>query len=196
MFYLQNTDFRKILIETESLILKEIPFDYKNRFYELFSDLEVLRFTDKQPTHTIDEAIVYLKECHNKSAQKEHIYLGIFDKSDQKLLGIVSLYHIDSKHQFGSLGILLDKKRWRKGIMSGALYAFLQFCFNTLQFHRIEAQTYVNNIPAVKFFEKLHFTNEGRLRQNFLIEGKYQDSHLFSILRSEFGSDKEKSDED
>ncbi len=186
MLRLNEFDLRNVIIKSDHLILKEIPFEYKSRFFELFSDDEVLQFTDKKPTQHIDEAVLYLHEIHQKSAQKSHIYLGIFNKIDKMLIGIVSLYHLDTKHRFGSLGILLDKKCWRKGIMSEALTEFLEFCFEILEFHRIEAQTYVNNLPAVRFFEKLKFTKEGRLRENFLIKGKFEDSYLFSMLRSEF----------
>jgi len=186
MFQLNEINLGNVIIESENLTLKEIPFDFRNRFFEIFSNEEVLQYTDKKPTLNIDEAIVYLQEIHKKSFTKNHIYFGIFNKPDNVLTGIVSLYHIDTKHKFGSLGILLDKKCWRKGIMSEALMVFLEFCFNKLEFHRVEAQTFVNNLPAVKFFEKLKFTNEGRLRENFLIKGKYEDSFLFSILKSEF----------
>jgi len=179
-------DFRKLDLESKNLILKEIPFEDRNRLFEIFSDNEVLKYTDKSPISSIDEAILYLRDIHKKSDTKSHFYLGIYKKPEIRLIGTISLYHIDTKHKFGSLGILLEKGCWRKGIMSEALYQFLQFCFESLEFHRIEAQTFVNNIPAVKFFEKLKFTNEGQLRENFLIMGKYEDSYLFSLLESEF----------
>ncbi|MFN8255362.1 MAG: GNAT family protein [Bacteroidales bacterium] len=187
MLQLQNIKIEKVVIESENLVLKEIPFQYKTSFFGLFSDLEMLKFTDKKPTLSIDEALLYLKECIDKNKEKKHIYFGIFTKPDHGLLGIVSLYHIDFKHKFGSLGILLDKKKWRQGIMTEALTAFLKFCFDEVNFHRIEAQTFVNNIAAVKFFEKMKFKNEGRLRENFLISGKFEDSYLFSLLKHEFG---------
>jgi [ribosomal protein S5]-alanine N-acetyltransferase len=179
-------DLRKVKIESENLILKEIAFEDRNRLFEIFSDNDVLKYTDKKPVLNIDEAILYLQEIHKKSATKNHFYLGIYSKPELKLIGTLSIYHIDTKHSFGSLGILLEKKHWRKGIMTEALMKFLQFCFVNLEFHRIEAQTFVNNIPAVRFFEKLHFINEGCLRENFLIMGKYEDSYLFSLLNSEF----------
>ena len=186
MLKLHKILIEKVVIESETLVLKEVPMEYKSSFFGLFSDLEMLQYTDKQPTFSMDEAVLYLKDCMDKNRSKKHIYFGIFDKPDFKLLGIVSLYNIDSRHKFGSLGILLDKKKWRQGIMTEALSLFLKFCFNEVNFHRIEAQTFVNNIPAVRFFEKMNFRNEGRLRENFLIRRKFEDSYLFSLLKPEF----------
>jgi ribosomal-protein-alanine N-acetyltransferase len=181
-------NYRKIHLETERLILKEIPFEFKDQFFSIFSDKEVMRFTDKKVTESIDEAILYLQSCHLRSDNKEHLYLGIFLKSRSELIGIISIYHIDLKHRFASLGILLAKTHWRQGFMTEAMKNFLNFCFNNLNLHRLEAQTFVNNIPAVSFFEKLKFRNEGRLRENFKIDGNYEDSYLFSLLKWEFSS--------
>lgn len=181
-----EVNYRKISLETERLCLKEVPFEYKDQFFSLFSDKEVLRFTDKTVTQNIDEAIVYLKGCHLASDRREHLYLGIFLKDKALLIGIISIYHIDLKHRFASLGILLAKEFWRKGYMTEAMKSFLAFCFTELKLHRIEAQTFVDNIPAVRFFEKMQFKNEGRFRENFKIEGKYEDSYLFSMLESEY----------
>jgi len=183
---LEDLNYRKINLETERLILKEIPFKYKNQFFSIFSDKEVMRFTDKPITENIDEAIVYLQNCHIRSDSKEHLYLGIFLKNSSNLIGIISIYHIDLKHRFASLGILLAKTYWRKGLMTEAINRFLTFCFTELNLHRLEAQTFVDNIPAVNFFTKLNFKNEGRLRENFKIEGKYEDSYLFSLLKWEY----------
>lgn len=182
----KDLNYRLINLETVRLRLKEIPFEYKDQFFKLFSDKEALRFTDKPITENIDEAIVYLKNCHLRSDMQEHLYLGIFLKDTSKLIGIISIYHIDLKHRFASLGILLAKEYWRLGYMTEAMKRFLAFCFTELLLHRIEAQTFVDNIPAVRFFEKMNFRNEGRLRENFKIEGKFENSYLFSMLETEF----------
>jgi ribosomal-protein-alanine N-acetyltransferase len=182
----KNLNYRQINLETIRLSLKEIPFEYKEQFFHLFSDKEALRFTDKLITENIDEAIIYLNNCHFRSDKQEHLFLGIFYKNSSKLIGIISIYNIDLKHRFASLGIMLAREYWRQGFMTEAMESFLVFCFTKLRLHRIEAQTFVGNIPAVKFFEKMHFRNEGKLRGNFKIEGKFEDSYLYSMLEGEF----------
>ncbi len=179
-------NFRKIELHSERLVLKEIPLEYKEPFFKIFSDKEVMQFTDKPIVSSMDEAVVYLMNCRYRAEKQEHLYLGIFIKENAELIGILSIYHIDLKHHFASLGILLAKMHWRKGYMSEAMHCFLDFYFSKLNLHRIEAQTFVENLPAVGFFNKMNFTNEGKLRENFRIEGKYEDSYLFSLLKWEY----------
>lgn len=183
---IENLNFRKIKLESEKIILKEIPFEYRERFFEIFSDKEVLKYTDRPICTNIDEAILYLNQCNKRAGDKKHIFLGLFLKSNLDLTGIISIYHIDVKHSLASLGILVAREYWRKGIMSDALKTFLKFYFFRLNFNRIELQTFVENIPAIKLFEKLQFKKEGLLRKNFLIAGKYENSYLYSMLKSEF----------
>ena len=186
MLDLGKLDYRKIRLETDRLVLREVPMDDRSRFFEIFSDKKVLRYTDRAITPTLDEAIIFLKDCQNRAEKKLHFFLGVFQKNSDKLLGILSLYHIDLKHSFASLGILLASEYWRKGFMSEALLRFLEFYFVELKFNRVEAQTFVNNHPAVKFFENLKFKNEGTLRENFKIEGKFENSYLFSMLKADY----------
>jgi len=186
MLAIKTLNYRKIKLESERLLLEEIPMECRNQFFEIFSDKEVLRYTDRNVTNTIDEAVVFLKDCQVRADKKQHFFLGIFLKQKHHLIGILSLYHIDLKHAFASLGILLAKEYWRKGLMSEALKRFMSFYFNELNFRRLEAQTFIDNLPAVKFFEHLKFTKEGKLRENFKIEGKFEDSFLFSMLKDEY----------
>jgi [ribosomal protein S5]-alanine N-acetyltransferase len=179
-------DFRKIALVTERLVLKEISLEYNKQFLSMFSDLEVMRYTDKKLILNLSDADNYLKKSYLRSNKREHVFLGIFLKNHPELIGIIGIYHIDTKHQFASLGILIAKTQWRKGYMSEAMQCFLNFCFTELELNRIEAQTFVENIPAVRFFEKLNFKLEGRLRENFKIEGKFEDSYLFSILKKDY----------
>jgi RimJ/RimL family protein N-acetyltransferase len=83
-------DFRKVVIDSENLILKELAFEDRTRLFEIFSDIEILKYTDKKPTSNIDEAILYLKAIQKKNAQKNHLYLGIYSKPEIKLIGIVN----------------------------------------------------------------------------------------------------------
>lgn len=179
-------DFSNINIETPLLLLKSISIKQSNELFKIYSNKEVQKYTDNELIDNVTDTKKLIISLIKKSKNKSNIFLGIFLQNNNKLIGTIRIYHIDFKHSFSSLGILLDKQYWRKGIMQETLNYFLDYYFNKLNFNRIEAQSFVENYPAIKLFEKLGFKNEGRLRKNFLIAGKFEDSFLFSMLKNEF----------
>jgi RimJ/RimL family protein N-acetyltransferase len=64
----------------------------------------------------------------------------------------------------------------------------LEYGFNTVNLNRIELETYVFNVRALKSYNKLGFTEEGRKRQHIWINGKYHDVIIMSILAEEWNS--------
>ncbi len=175
-------NFFQIYIKTQQLVLKPISIEQTNELHKIYSNKEVQKHTDNEITISENDTKNLIVFFNKKAVNNTLIFLGIFFKN--KLIGTIKIYHINFKHSFASLGILLDKDYWHKGIMQEALIPFFDYYFNKLNFNRIEAQTFVENYAAIKLFEKLGFKNEGRLRQNFLILGKFEDSYLFSMLRN------------
>ena len=70
--------------------------------------------------------------------------------------------------------------------MTEAVSSIIDYGFNELNLHRIEALVGSNNIPSLKIIESQHFTKEGLLRQHYYLANKYEDSIVFSILYKEY----------
>jgi ribosomal-protein-alanine N-acetyltransferase len=175
-------------LTTNQLILKEINKKCVNDVFELYSDYEVIKYTDNNQHTSVEDSEKLIDYFQAGYKKQELIYWGISLKSSDKIIGALGFYHIDWKHKFTATGNLLAKKYWNQGIMSEAQSAIVNFGFNKMKLHRIEAQIFVGNIPSYKMFEYLNFKREGILRENFLIEGKFEDSYMYSMLKSEFES--------
>lgn len=165
-------------------ILKNIDYSNSDDIFEIYSNKEILKFTDS--------AIHLSKEDSNKlinwflagEKNNSHLYKGIF--LNDKLIGVVGIYHIDWKHKFASINCILNNKFWRKGIMTNALKFLVSESFNNYKLNRLEAQVYENHIASVNLFKKLGFKKEALLRRNFLIEGKFENSYLLTLLNEEY----------
>ena len=70
--------------------------------------------------------------------------------------------------------------------MNEAVSSIIDYGFNELNLHRIEALVGSNNIPSLKIIESHHFIKEGLLRQHYFVEDKFEDSIVFSILQNEY----------
>jgi ribosomal-protein-serine acetyltransferase len=62
----------------------------------------------------------------------------------------------------------------------------LDYGFKDLGLNRIEIKCAVENLKSARVPEKLNFTKEGILRQAELLNGKFVDLYLFSLLKNEW----------
>ena len=67
--------------------------------------------------------------------------------------------------------------------MTEALKAVLDFGFTELQLNRIQGCVADYNTASVKLLNKYGFEFEGRLRGDYLVDGVFEDSDCYSLLR-------------
>ena len=71
--------------------------------------------------------------------------------------------------------------------MTCALPLVLDFAFDRLRLHRIEAACLPSNVPSRALLIRAGFRQEGYARQYLCIGGKWQDHLLFAMLREDWG---------
>ncbi len=165
---------------SEHYLLLEISKVNPQQLFNLYSHPEVIRYIDMPPIQTKEDALAYIFKALDLFDKQQKVMWAIYDKEQQNLLGIIRLYGINKEHHFANIGFELNRQFWGKGIISECLQTVLQFLFTQIQFKRIEAQTFVGNERSIKLLERLGFVREGRLHQNFLIKGKYEDSFMYA----------------
>ena len=82
--------------------------------------------------------------------------------------------------------IIIKKDFQGKGYGKESLRAAMDFAFNKMNLHRLEAEVYEFNHVSIKLMESLGFKKEGVLREAQFSNGKYWDIIRYGILRNEF----------
>jgi Acetyltransferases, including N-acetylases of ribosomal proteins len=135
--------------------------------------------------HTIESEREYLENSAKKS---DKMNFSIIDITTDKPVGNCSIMDIDKTHSSAELGIMIGEKASRgQGIGQEVLGLLLDYCFNYLNLHSIYLHALEDNITAVKCYEKVGFKQQGVYRESAYINGKYRNTVLMDILRSEFG---------
>jgi RimJ/RimL family protein N-acetyltransferase len=102
-------------------------------------------------------------------------------------IGSCSFVDIDWRSRAGECGIVIgDKTQWGKGYGTDAMRTLVGVGFHTLNLHRIWLQVFDDNARAIRSYEKIGFRNEGRLRESDFYQGRYRDTLIMAILRSEW----------
>jgi ribosomal-protein-alanine N-acetyltransferase len=82
--------------------------------------------------------------------------------------------------QTARLGYIVDVRHTRKGFATESVKAVLEFAFDRLGLHRVEAAVMPENEPSLRVLEKLGFVREGYARGYLLIAGEWRDHVLLS----------------
>jgi ribosomal-protein-alanine N-acetyltransferase len=126
--------------------------------------------------YTLDDANEFLRGAI--SAQPSTNFCIAIDKEAVGGIGI-RLGEDVHRHTAG-LGYWLSEDFWGHGIMSEAVPAVTDYCFENFPLHRIDAEAYANNLASVRVLEKAGFVLEGRLRKNVVKDGQILDSLLYA----------------
>jgi ribosomal-protein-alanine N-acetyltransferase len=174
-------------IETERLLLREIMPEDASAILRIFGDPEVTRYYDLDTYNTMDQAKELIDFFDESFELERAVRWGIALKESDELIGTCGYVWI---RQFrGEIGYDLAREHWRKGYMSEALEAILEFGFDSLGLNRVEALVMTDNAASSGLLRSLGFMEEGVLRQHDFFKDEFHDMRLFSLLREEFYED-------
>jgi [ribosomal protein S5]-alanine N-acetyltransferase len=107
-------------------------------------------------------------------------------RNDEALVGGIGLSNVRrGVAETASLGYWIGEPFARQRYMSAALALVLDFAFERLRLHRVEAACLPTNVPSRALLMRTGFQQEGYARNYLLIDGKWQDHLLFAILRED-----------
>ena len=174
-------------INTSRLSLRSISATDVDDFYAVYSNPEVMRYWSTPPLADKAAAGKLITEIHEGFERRELLKWGIALRADDKLIGSVTLFHLDFTHRRAEIGYALGRAYWGQGYMQETLKAVLGYAFAVLNFHRIEADVDPRNTVSVRTLERLGFQREGYLRERWQVNGEIQDSFFYGLIRPDWG---------
>ena len=79
---------------------------------------------------------------------------------------------------------MLNPKFWKKGIMKEALLRVIDFGFDEMKLHSIEANINPDNEASAKILESTGFVKEAYFKEDFFFEGTFRDTIIYSRLQN------------
>ncbi len=170
--------------QTERLVLRSIvPEDLEN-VYKGLSHPDVIKYYGVNYS-TLESTKEQMQWFQDLEKNETGIWLAICSKKDLAFLGATGLNNLIKIHRKAELGFWLFPEFWNKGIISEAVPVLLDYAFNDLKLHRIEAVVETGNFPSAKVLKKLGFKHEGRMVDCEIKNGKFISHDFFALLNSE-----------
>lgn len=110
----------------------------------------------------------------------------MFKRDDDRLVGGVTLSRVHrGVAQMCSLGYWVGERHTRRGYAVDAVRTVLDFAFEELDLHRVEAACQPENTPSQAVLVRNGFIQEGLARDYLRINGAWRDHLLFARTRDE-----------
>ena len=170
------------LLTTERLHLRQLVREDENEILQLRSNERVNQFLARDQYKTIYEARTFINKINKGISDGEWAYWGIALKNENKLIGTICLWNIQAEHYRAEIGYELHPSFWGKGIMKEALPKVIQYGFENMHLHSIEADLHPGNISSKKLLEKNGFALEGLLKESTFFNRKFSDRAVYSLL--------------
>jgi [ribosomal protein S5]-alanine N-acetyltransferase len=121
------------------------------------------------------------------------VTFAIVGRKTSALVGAISLM-IKREHRRAELGYWIALDCWKRGYATEAGQRLIDFGFDTLGLHRIEARHFLRNPASGRVMEKLGMTKEGVEREHIIKWGRYESLAVYSILESEWSARRQRTD--
>jgi RimJ/RimL family protein N-acetyltransferase len=119
--------------------------------------------------------------------ESEHKGFIIAHKDTEAYIGQIDLFRISWKNRSTEMGIVIGmKEELGKGYGTEAIRLLQDFVFTRLNLNRLQLEVYDFNERAYRCYVKCGFQEEGRLRESFYFKGRYADTIVMSVLKSDY----------
>ena len=178
-----TNDWRTGLPElTGSLVsLREMRASDAPALFSALSSEQVSKFISPPPA-TVDGFGRFINWAIRQREAGQYVCFAIVPHGSDTAIGIFQVRSLEPAFGTAEWGFALASEFWGTGIFSDGAKLIVDFAFEVLGVHRLEARAALKNGRGNGALRKLGAVQEGVLRRSFLRHGEYLDQTLWSIL--------------
>lgn len=182
-----TTDWRQALpvLTAGRVTLRELRLTDALSLLDMLSTEEVARFISPPPT-TVEGFERFIAWTHRERAAGRYACFAVVPDGLSRAVGIFQIRAMEPGFGIAEWGFAIGSPFWGTGVFVNAARSTVDFAFETLGVHRLEARAAVENGRGNGALAKIGAVKEGVLRKSFLRRGRYIDQALWSIVRDEW----------
>ncbi|HVM77783.1 MAG TPA: GNAT family N-acetyltransferase [Stellaceae bacterium] len=173
------------VLETRRLRLRPFELADAPGFHEAYGDPEAMRYWDFPAHASLAETERAVRWAMKHSPYAYGVW-AVAAKDGNRCIGMVNYHHREQRNRRLEVGYILARPHWRRGLMTEAMTALLDYCFEKLRAHRVEALIHPENVASMRLAEGLGFRREsGPLRDRLLVGDTFQDQVMYALVGRE-----------
>jgi ribosomal-protein-alanine N-acetyltransferase len=173
------------LLTAANVTLRELRLEDARTLFSMISTDEVARFISPPPC-TIEGFERFIAWVVRERQQGRYVCFAVVPARMTSAVGLFQLRALEPGFATAEWGFAIGSGFWGTGLFVESARAVLDFAFNVMNIHRLEARAASGNGRGNGALRKLGAVQEGTLRRSFFRGGEYHDQLLWSVLASDW----------
>jgi ribosomal-protein-alanine N-acetyltransferase len=174
------------ILESERLVFRQLKDSDAPEVFKLRSNPENMKYIPRPLLKNEDEAVAMIHMMNAKIAENTDINWGVCIKKTDVIIGFMGFYRTQPENFRTEIGYMILPEYEGNGYVTEAVKTMLNYAFNTVGFHSVDAVIDPDNIGSEKVLLKNGFRKEAHFVENEYFEGKFWDSVHYGMLKKEF----------
>src|SRR4051812_49122884 len=178
-----TTDWRDALpvLVGQSVVLREMRTSDAASLFALLTTQEVARFISPPPS-SVEGFERFIQWAARQRAVGSYVCFAVTVADSDTAVGIFQIRSTEPGFGTAEWGFALGSPLWGTGVFQDGAELVMEFAFERIGVHRLEARAAIRNSRGNAALRKLGATHEGILRKSFLRNGEYLDQALWTVL--------------
>ena len=182
-----STDWRAGLpvLTGKRVILRELRTSDAPSLLAMLTTEEVTRFISPPPT-TVEGFERFIVWTLRQRMAGSYACFAVTVQGCDTAIGIFQVRELEPGFGTAEWGFAIGSEFWGTGVFQDSAELVLEFVFDTIGVHRLEARAAVQNGRGTGALLKAGAVQEGILRKSFLRNGRYLDQALYAIVEDDW----------
>ena len=182
-----STDWRNRLpvMAGKQVVLRELRASDAPSLFAMLTTEEVARFISPPPT-TVEGFERFIAWTLRQRSAGTYACFAVTLQGFDTAIGIFQLRGSEPGFGTAEWGFAVGSAFWGTGVFQQGAELMLEFAFNTVGVHRLEARAAVLNGRGNGALLKMGAVQEGILRKSFQKNGDYLDQVLYAIIEDDW----------
>ena len=172
-------------LQAENITLRELRLSDAPSLLAMLTTEEVSRFISPPPT-TVAGFERFIAWTHREREAGRYICFAVVPKGMDTAIGIFQVRQLEPGFATAEWGFAIGSPFWGTGLFPTGSQLVLDFAFDVVGVHRLEARAAVRNGRGNGALRKVGASCEGVMRKSFLRNGEYLDQNLWSLLAEDW----------
>lgn len=165
--------------------LRELRVSDAPSLFAMLTTEEITRFISPPPT-AVETFKRFILWANREREAGNYLCFAVVPEGMDVAVGLFQVRHLEPTFGTAEWGFAIGSPFWGTGIFAEAATLVLEFVFDTVGVHRLEARASVRNGRGAGALRKIGAVQEGVLRRAFHRYGQYHDQVLWTIIADEW----------